>query len=158
MAFILSKQLNLDSDRAFESYKNFLEANKDFFPPQAFALATSDWYYNPQDHQCPHDGWLENIIIKEPATGTQNEIRKTSLRIRLLGAYHDGFIEFFYPQVFSYSLNSMNCEKGHSDWLYDEFRLSSAGRLIHEIEWSGYKSSGNWVIEASDVEFKWLPK
>ena len=43
------------------------------------------------------------------------------------------------------------------DWLYDEFRLNDRGHVLHEIEWSGPGTSGQWMIEASDVEFAWRP-
>jgi len=76
-----------------------------------------------------------------------------------LGAYHDGFIELFYPQVVGYSLNSPNNTRGLGDWRYDEFRLSPAGHLIHEIEWAGFgrTDQARWIIESSDVQFQWIP-
>ncbi len=40
------------------------------------------------------------------------------------------------------------------DWLYDEFRLSDNGHLLHEIEWA---DGGRWLIEADDIEFDWRP-
>lgn len=80
-----------------------------------------------------------------------------SLKVRLLGAYHDGFLELHYPRVWSYRLNIDHGEGGHRDWRYDEFRLSDNGSLIHEIEWCGFRDAGTWVVEASDVEFSWLP-
>jgi hypothetical protein len=157
MAYILGEQRNVDCKGSFERYSEFLRINKEAFPAQAFALATSDWYYNPEDPRCPHDSWLEKISIAENAEGTRQEIRQTNIHIRLLGAYHNGYIELFYPEVFIYSLQMINCTRGHLDWLYDEFRLSSTGHLIHEIQWAGAYDSGTWVIEASDVEYKWFP-
>ena len=86
-------------------------------------------------------------------------MRSLSIRIRLFAAYHDGYIEFYYPSVFAYTLESQLCTNGLGDWLYDEFRLSSGGHLIHEIEWSGFPNGKDtrWIIEASDVEFRWIP-
>jgi hypothetical protein len=78
-----------------------------------------------------------------------------SLCVRLLGAYHDGYIELRYLDVFAYRLWSNDCHRGSGDWLYDEFRLSERGNLLHEIEWS---SGGTWSIEASDLAFEWVPK
>ena len=58
--------------------------------------------------------------------------------MRLLASYHDGFIEFFYPEVFTCRFESPSCAGGLGDWLYDEFRLSPNGQLIHEVEWRGF--------------------
>jgi hypothetical protein len=77
--------------------------------------------------------------------------------VRLLGAYHDGHIELRYANVLRYELNVSDAERGHRDWRYDELRMSDRGHLIHEIEWRGASDVGIWVIEASDLEFRWLP-
>jgi len=76
-----------------------------------------------------------------------------------VGAYHDGFIEFIYPQVFSYSMVSPSSTRGLGDWRSDEFRVSPLGHVIHEIEWAGFESNkaSRWIIEASDIEFRWMP-
>jgi hypothetical protein len=97
---------------------------------------------------------LEAVTIAEPATGKRYEERTVALRIRLLGSFHDGYLEFEYPRVFRYEVRSESVLQGHGDWLYDEFRVGEAGQLIHEIEWA---SGSRWLIEASDVAFKWLP-
>lgn len=161
MAFLLSTDgrdaSHIACGEAFENYARYLEANRDRFPPGAFDLATSDWYFNPGDHRCPHDAWLESVTILESASGERQEIRIVSIRVRLLGAYHDGHIELFYPRVFSYSLTMGDVTAGHRDWRYDELRLSETGALIHEIEWCGPFDTGRWLIEASDVVFEWIP-
>jgi hypothetical protein len=139
---------------SFRRYDAYLAEMKSLFPPSAYALATSDWYFDFQDHRCPHDAWLEEATLTEPASGERNEIRTTALTTRLLGAYHDGHIEFIYSHVFRYECRTESTH-GHGDWLWDEFRLSSSGQLLHEIEWS---AGGRWLIEAADVEFRWIPK
>lgn len=160
MAFILLAERDADCVGAFRRYRDYLSRSKSSFPHRAFELACSDWYFDSSDHRCPHDAWLESMVISEPATGSRQEVRHTSIRIRLLGAYHDGFIEFVYPQVFNYQVGSPSCERGLGDWRYDEFRVESDRRVIHEIEWAGFgaRLASRWVIEASDVEFQWIPK
>jgi hypothetical protein len=59
--------------------------------------------------------------------------------------------------VVRYELNGSDVERGHHDWRYDELRMSDRGHLIHEIEWHGASDIGLWVIEASDLEFRWVP-
>ncbi len=143
-----------EASRLWREYEAYLKDNASRFPPGALALATSDWYYGFSDHRAPHDAWLETATFAEPASGERSELRSLNLRVTLLGAYHDYILEFFYPQVFSYSLATPAAEAGHFDWRYDEFRLSESGRLIHEIEWAGPPGyAGRWLIEASDVQF-----
>jgi len=157
MAFILASD-GRDA-AAFRRYHDYLTSMKHVFPPSAYALATSDWYGHFEDHRCPHDAWLEELSLKEPASGQRRSERMLSLRLRLLGAYHDGYIELFYPRVYSYRLNLDRGETGHRDWRYDELRLSENGHLIHEIEWWHFDPSptGTWIIEASDLEHRWIP-
>ena len=167
MVFILSED-GRDEDFpngvkiAFERYNNYLKQNEAAFPPRAYELATSNWFYNPGDHRAPHDSWLESCQISETQERKGNR-RSCSVSLRLLGAYHDGHIEIIYPKVFSYTL--LNLKPGevtsHGDWRYDEFRLSERGNLIHEIEWAGapgaHRKSFLWVIEADDIDFRWIP-
>lgn len=160
MAYLLTNQRDLDVTGAFRRYRDYVASAQPMFPPGGFALAYSDWYFDPREHRCPHDAWLESVTITEPATGERSEQRSTAIRTRLLGAYHDGFIEFHYPRVFNYSFSNPASERGNGDWLYDEFRLSPNGRLIHEIEWAGFpgEQGSRWLIEADDVTFQWIPK
>ena len=142
---------------AFERYRDYLVSSRDSFPPSAYALATSEWYFNFSDHRCPHDGCLESLSLTEATSGAQREVRSVSMRIRLLGAYHDGHIELLYPRVFGYRFSVSNGGRGHRDWRYDELRLSGDDHVIHEIEWCGLNEIGSWLIESSDVEFRWTP-
>jgi hypothetical protein len=157
MTFILTPdRRDEDVVGSFRRYRAYLASVRDSFPPSAYALATSDWYFNFGDHRCPHDAWLETLQLTEPSSGARNEIRTLSLRVRLLGAYHDGYIELLYPRVFRYRLGVDDGRSGHRDWGYDELRMSDDGRLIHEIEWCGPRQTGTWMVEASDLEFRWV--
>jgi hypothetical protein len=157
MAYILEDQRHQDepeATRLWHEYERYIQENKSAFPPGAYELATSGWYYGFSDHRAPHDAWLEWAKFEEPATGQRSENRHLSLRVRLLGACHDQYLEFFYPIVYSYSLANGSSVGGHADWRYDEFRLSPAGHLLHEIEWAGPPGiEARWLIEASDVQF-----
>ncbi len=155
--FILAAQRDIDPSGSFTRYREYLHANESRFPRSAYQLATSDWYMNPEYHECPHDAWLESLQVEEPTAGARHEIRTVAITVRLLGAYHDGIIEMHYPRVFEYAFNSTSLDEGHRDWRYDEFRVSDKGHLIHEIEWYGLNDTASWLIEASDVHFKWSP-
>jgi len=156
MAYYLSNERNQNVVEAYRRYQEYLRQHEREFPRNAFALATAEWYQNPGDHRCPHDGSLENLIISESAD--TNGSRAASIRTRLMGAYRDGYVEFFYPRVLAYVLESLSCSHGLGDWLYDEFRISPNGNVIHEIEWSGSVNGKDcrWIIEASDVHFQWI--
>lgn len=157
MAYILSKERDGSVSKAkrnWERYVAYLHKNEQRFPRGAYSLATSDWYFGADDHRAPHDAWLEEVAVSEPSTGKRHEMRETSIRVRLLGAYHDKILEFFYPKVFAYTFTVPTAQFGHYDWRYDEFRLNRAGSLLHEIEWAGPPGyAARWVIEASDVAF-----
>ena len=153
----------LESDgrepEGFVRYRAYVEAHAAAFPPGALALAQSDWYFGSEDHRAPHDARLEAAVLAEhPA---QDEApwddRRVSLTVRLRGAYDDGSIELLYPQVFAYRFDGPSLESGHRDWRYDELRLDEQGRLVHEIEWWGPRSTGRWLITASDVDLTWTP-
>jgi hypothetical protein len=91
-------------------------------------------------YRCPHDAWLEQLVISEPSTGKRREKRSIGVSIRLLGAYHDGFVEYEYDNVRQYSFQTPSEPQrvpvglGHGDFLIDEIRLSEGGWVEHEIE------------------------
>ncbi len=141
----------LDGERdpqAFTRYATYLEAHRAQFPPLAYELATSDWYFDVRNHRCPHDGWLEAAQLVE-TSGV------LALTIRIRAAYHDGTIELHYPRVVSYAFEGTAVEQGHRDWRYDELRLDPQGRLEHEIEWCGPEATARWLIVAADVHYRW---
>jgi len=157
MAFILeSDGRDEDLGGCFRRYHDYLQSNRNMFSESAYAIATSDWYFDFTDRRCPHDAWLHSLTLNETATGQRSDRRILSLCIRLLGAYHDRYIVLRYPRVFSYNLNIHQSEQGQRDWRYDELRLSDRGHLIHEIEWSGLDATGSWTIESSDLEIHWI--
>lgn len=161
MTYILSAERDGVGPEAmregFRRYEQFLTANRERFPPSAYALATSDWYYSARDSRSPHDAWLEAVTIEEPATGERHEVRTVAMKVVLLGAYHDGRLQLYYPRVYRYDLSLRSGESGHHDWRYDEFRLTDDGHLIHEIEWYHWGELGRWIIEADDLRLSWHP-
>jgi len=110
----------------------------------------SDWYAAPEDHRCPHDAWVEAVTISETASGDRHEKRELEIRMRLLGAYHDGIIEFTYKQVKNYSLQALKASEGHGDWLRDEVEERD-GSILHTV----LLANGRIQIEAREIEYKW---
>jgi hypothetical protein len=169
MAFFLSKDLPhnesllYDKKRkeAWKHYQHYLQAYKSKLPASTKEFALAQWHYNHEDHRCPHDAWLENVSIREIADPENIQHRILEIVIRLLGAYHDGYIELLYKDVLSYSLDLPYRRKKtpfpgkHGDWLVDEITFSQRGKVLHEIEWA---EDATWMIECHDIEFKWIAK
>ncbi len=143
--------------KAFADYHKYLESIDRSLPSSAYDFASASWHYDYSDHRCPHDSWVESLVISEPSSDGRREKREIAIAIRLLGAYHDGYLELSYPGVRSYSLASEILETpkiGHGDWLIDEVRLSYKNLVLHEILFS---SGSRWLIESRDIEFRWVP-
>lgn len=57
--------------------------------PAACNFASAPWHYDFNDHRAPHDGWVEETVIGEAASGERKEHRSLEIVIKLFGAYHD---------------------------------------------------------------------
>lgn len=121
-------------------------------------FSSEPWYSDPREHRCPHDAWLEALEISEPAAGARKEKRETIITLKLLGAYHDGWITFLYLGVKSHSITCYQCDQGAGDWLRDEFSVSDSGLIAHRITWSTPAgTTSQWMIEAREVSYNWTP-
>ena len=165
MAFILSSDFPEDSKDSFEllksrfdAYLKYLQSIREKLPSPAYEFAVAEWHYNPEAPQCPHDSWVESVTISEPFSGDCRQYRSIEINLRLLGAYHDGYIDLKYNDVRSYSLETPADFKapplnvGHGDWLTDEVRLSERGHVVHEIEFS---RGSRWLIECGNIIYRW---
>jgi len=63
--FILTDDRDDDSRDGYAEYLEYLGANEHRFPPGAYALATSGWYFGFSDRRAPHDAWLREVSITE---------------------------------------------------------------------------------------------
>ena len=157
MAFILRKDNNQGSAEAFiqswHRYRDYLASIADKLPDSAREFALADWHHDFDDHRAPHDAWVEAVHIFETALGERQEQRQIHIKVRLLGAYHDGHIEIEYMYVRRYSINSIY--PNHGDWGYDEIRLSDDGHVLHEIEFEMGDTA--WLIECENIRYTWLP-
>ena len=112
-----------------------------------------DWYSFPEDHRSPHDAWVESIMISEPSSGERHQNRGLEIHVQLLGAYHDGTIEFIYTGVQSYEIRAMRDRAGHGDWLKDEVDVRRHDTLRDRVT----LTNGNFEIEANEIQYKWTP-
>lgn len=162
MTFLVGKTLAEDADHVVESvsrwdsYHAYLEAIRDDLPPSTREFFFAPWHYDPTDHRCLHDSWLESIEIRD----SPDESRKTSIVLRLLGAYHDGHMTIVYDGVETYSLSrslapvALPRTQGHGDLLADELSLED-GTLKHHLEFSG---GALMQIAFQDLRWNWSPK
>ena len=143
---------------AFEHYYKYLDSIRSVLPASAYEFAAAPWHYDHNDHRCPHDSWVESVVVREHSSGSRHEIRDTQIAVRLLDAYHHGHLELSYLGVASYSFSSKRDSaggnKGHGDWLVDEVRLSESNLVLHEII---FRSGSRWVIECLDIKSAWIP-
>lgn len=155
MSYVLRKDGSQDSTESFIAswrlYREYLATIADRLLPSTREFALADWHHNYKDSRAPHDAWLESLAVYETASGARQEHRQSHIKLRLLGAYHDGHIEINYQNVKRYYIG---CEfPAHGDWDQDEIRLSDSGAVIHEIEIGGT----SWLIECEDIHYVWLP-
>jgi len=143
----------------FDAYQAYLKSIRDRLPDETFSFITAPWYYDAQSPQCPHDSWVEFLHISEVAEQDDIQVRHVDIHVRLLGAYHDGYIDLFYRRVRRYGFNApagiqamTKFQLGHGDWLIDEVRLSGDGLVIHEIVFS---NKYTWIIECESIGYQW---
>jgi hypothetical protein len=64
MSYILADQRHRNVAAAFAAYREYLRETMSRFPPSAWALASSEWYFGFSDSRCPHDSWLESVSLR----------------------------------------------------------------------------------------------
>ena len=161
MSFLLetlSKRSTAEEvQQALTNYRAHLESIRGDLPSSAYDFASAPWHYDYVDHRCPHDSWVESLLISEQSGGERHTTRWCDIQVRLLGAFHDGRLELSYRNVSYYLLGASIAAAppvGHGDWLADEVRLSDNKLALHEILFS---TGSKWLIESQDIEFRWLP-
>lgn len=151
----------------FERYYDYLRSNQAKLPKAAYEYATAPWHYNfgLEDPRCPHDAWVESILIREQEVGLppQRRQRELWIDVRLLNAQQSGYIEISYAYVASLSLEVPNVvdtelpassNRGYHDWLIDEIRLSDHGLIVHEVD---FRLGAHWLIECKELSYNWQP-
>jgi hypothetical protein len=148
----------------WNEYDRYVESISPLLPPGARYFINAPWHWDHSDHRCPHDAWLEKLEIREIYSPDEPETRTVDIYLKLLGAYHDGYIILHYTGVRYYKLDmsrgsvfntSCGVEAGHNDWYIDEVSLSDDGLPVHEIQF--LSSEEVWYIEAQDIVYEWFP-
>ena len=142
-----------------DEYFAYLKAEGGKFPVGARQFAFQDGHYDIQHHECPHDSWLEELVIKEPSSGKRRHKRKIQIVAKFLGSFHDGYFDLTYIDVTSYSLNfeaspGIKLNRGHGDWMIDEITIIGTNTVCHEIE---FRDAGTWRNFCSDLNYRRYP-
>ncbi|KAB8144382.1 hypothetical protein F8S13_05775 [Chloroflexia bacterium SDU3-3] len=144
----------------FNNYIQYINSIQENLPQETFEFAIASWHYDGRDPKCPNDAWLENMNISEHYRN-ESQCRYVDINIRLLGAYHDGYINLHYKDVKFYTLGFIKESKegdfnelGHGDWLIDEIFLGDNGNVVHKIRFS---EGSQWEIQCNNIIYTWNP-
>jgi len=129
-------------------YLDYLEQNAGTFPLGARNFALAHWHYDFKHKQCPHDSWLQELIVRMSTISSGEELSSAAIHSTYLGAYHDGYHEIEYKQVSSYTIDMREMP---SDWVIDEVTLENDGRVCHEIVFA----EGTLIVRCQDLLYRW---
>jgi hypothetical protein len=140
------------------AYNRYLAEIESRLPDGARTFMCNAWHYDPEHHHCPHDSWVEHLLVREISSGHRREVRHLQIEAKFLGAYHDGTFTLIYDGVENYSFNltadthASILTSGHSDWHVDEMLLEGSGAVTHEVL---FHSKATWKITCRDVAYRW---
>src|SRR5690606_7438417 len=88
----------------------YLESVQGLMPPHVYKFASDSKHFDLSSRNSLHDAWLEEVSVRELATGDRHEVRRAEIEMRLLGPFHDRRIHLLYEGVVSYrwALPSVN--------------------------------------------------
>jgi hypothetical protein len=118
----------------FSDYQKYVEKNVGRFPSEIVELIKSRWYYDWQNHRCPHDAWLDSIKFSI-------DEKSRALTIKLLGAFHDLHIVYEYFDVLDVRMSFGN--NPVIEWDIDEYLLRDKNLYVHRIRWT---DGSSWEV------------
>jgi hypothetical protein len=138
----------------FDRYASYLDSIRDQLPAHVYDFASNSNHFDLTSHSSLHDAWLESLCVVEPATGSRSEVRAIEIRLRLLGPFHDRYINLVYTGVSKYGLNAPSrpgeprfTHTAHGNLLTHEVRFEN-GALVHELL---FERDAAFLIECSDI-------
>ena len=117
----------------FDKYFSYIESIEGKLPEAVYNYAIEYEHYNLSSNTSLHDAWLECCEVKEAASGTRHEIRKTEVSVNFLGPFHDKRLKFVYKNVSQYRVEATSCEKGMGDLNIHELSLNEDNSITHEF-------------------------
>jgi hypothetical protein len=140
----------------FGRYSAYLETIGHLIPAHVHAFASDPGHFDLTSRSSLHDAWLEEVSVREVATGERNEVRKAQIRMRLLGPHHDRHIHLLYESVTTYRFdlpsggNAPRYEHtAHGDLYTHEICLADNGLLTHEIL---FERNSTFFVECADIK------
>ncbi len=119
----------------FDPYFAYLATIRDRLPAQVYAFASTWDHYALDNPRSLHDSWLEQIEVREAASGTRSEQRRTEMTLRLLGPMHDRIQVLRYRGVTDYRVQGTS---------------SRADRLVHELL---FANGAEIVVECGHLDY-----
>jgi hypothetical protein len=124
----------------FDKYFEYLESIRGKMPKHVHDFAANPARYSLTHRDSLHDAWVVFVSLTEVNSEANDKRREMGMELRLLGPYHDRYFDFSYREIDNYILDLPERANGplgaHGDLLYQEFRLTDAGRLCHEALFS----------------------
>ncbi|SFM37402.1 hypothetical protein [Marinobacter zhejiangensis] len=136
----------------FDSYLEYIEANRSRFSAAVYEFASSITRYDLNSPHSLHDAWLSSLTVKENRNSERPFELDTTIELVLLGPMHDREISLKYVGVQSYRFegkqNPYNwADTFHGDISGHEVTATDDGSVVHEIE---YVSGSRIVISCKD--------
>jgi hypothetical protein len=140
----------------FDRYAAYLESVQGLMPAHVYRFASDSKYFDLSSRSSLHDAWLEEVSVRELATGKRNEVRKAQIEVRLLGPFHDRRIHLLYDGVASYRWElpsgdgAPRCEHtAHGDLYTHEICITANGLLTHEIL---FERNSTFFVECASIK------
>ena len=139
----------------FGRYLAYLESVRDRLPAHIYAFASNSCHFDLKSRNSLHDAWLEELAVREVASGERHEVRTAQIEIRLLGPYHDRRIHLLYDDVTEYRFelppgggNPRYEHTAHGDLYTHEICLAAGGRLTHELL---FERNSTFFVECANI-------
>ena len=136
-----------------DGYRRYIESVRECLSEAAYAFASDVRHFDPTARETLHDAWLDNITIREDASGDRQQLRRLAIDIGLLGPFHDRRIHLRYRGVHAYRFEALPTEgirfthTAHGDLLRHEMRVRPAGGIVHELV---FERQGTCLIECDE--------
>jgi hypothetical protein len=145
-----------DGHLDFKGYLRYLASIQARLPMHVFAFASDPSHYDLHSRSSLHDAWLQSLTIGETAQGERQEVRRTEIRLLLLGPNHDRQIHLHYRGVEAYSFRSparhgepRYVHTAHGDLLTHAVWVNAAGLVVHDIV---FERGTTLRIECTDIQ------
>lgn len=152
MRYILNDQSDsIDFDR----YLAYLDTVRSRIPQPVFAFASNPQHFDLRSPDSLHDAWLEEVVVREIATGERREVRRAQIEMTLLGQFHDRRIHLLYEAVESYrwEMPASGAPRyehtAHGDLYTHEICVAANGRLTHEIL---FERNSTFFVECGSIK------